>query len=240
MPSSMHNPAGLLSLEGMGFLLFCLAGAVALLAYARKELRETLRRRATLLDDAAGLLDNPRVTISRDGFPALSGTWRGHAIGMELIADSLVPRRLPQLWLKSTLIAQHPSPRPSIGVLARPAGTEFYSRVQGLPDTIVPTFPLDFPFLMRGRDATDAQVRRAGGPLRALFSDPQVKEAVITPRGAGLVRQIAEGERGAHILYRQMRFPVEQVPVELARKALAELQMLNSALETRPADAEVS
>ena len=67
-----------------------------------------------------------------------------------------MPRRLPQLSLKLTLLAPHESSRPSIGVLARPVGTEFYSRVLGLPDTITPPFKAEFPLLMRGRGATDA------------------------------------------------------------------------------------
>ncbi len=54
---------------------------------------------------------------------------------------------------------------------------------------------------------------------------------MITPRGAGSVRRIAEGDRGAHILYRQMRFPVKQVSPEFVRNALAELRLLNDALE---------
>ena len=121
-------------------------------ALARKELRDDLRQRRALLDAAAGLLDDARVTVGSDGYPRLAGTYGGDSrISLEVVPDSLVPRRLPQLWLRLTLLAPEAAPRPSIGVLARPIGTEFYSRVLGLPESIAPSFTTDFPLLMRGR-----------------------------------------------------------------------------------------
>ena len=236
----MHSALGQidlpLSLGGMGFLLFCVAGVAAIAALARKELRNDLQQRGTLLDAAAGLLENPSVTVGGDGYPQLVGTCGdGHQVSLEVVPDSLVPRRLPQLWLKLTLLKPEAAPRPSIGVLARPVGTEFYSRVLGLPDTIAPPFAADFPLLMRGRGATEAAIQRTSGLFRTLFADPELKEIVITPRGAGTVRRIAEGDRGAHVLYRQMRFQVTQVSPEIIRNALSELRLLNAALDTSPA-----
>src|SRR5690606_19583795 len=104
-------------------------------------------------------------------------------------------------------------------------------RVLGLPDSIAPSFATDFPLLMRGRGATEAAIERTSDLFRTLFADPALKEIVITPLGAGTVRQIAQGDRGAHVLYRQMRFPVKQVSPEFVRNALAELQLLNGALQ---------
>jgi hypothetical protein len=236
MPSALERIDLPLSFGGMGFLLFCILGVAVLAALARKELRDDLRQRRALLDQAAGLLDDAKVTVGRDGYPRLSGlSAEGDRISLEVVPDSLVPRRLPQLWLKLTLLAQQETPRPSIGVLARPVGTEFYSRVLGLPDTIVPSFATEFPMLMRGRGATEAALQRMNGLFHTLFADPALKEIVITPRGAGTVRQIAEGDRGAHVLYRQMRFPVKQVSKEFVHSALAELRLLNAALDPSPA-----
>jgi hypothetical protein len=216
----------------MGILLFCVLGVAALAMLARQELRNDLRQRATMLDAAASVLDDSSVTIGSDGYPRLSGTFEGGSrISLEIVPDSLVPRRLPQLWLRLTLRAPETVPRPSIGVLARPIGTEFYSRVLGLPDMITPSFATDFPLLMRGRDVTEAAIERTSGLFRTLFSDPALKEIVITPRGAGTVRRIAEGDRGAHVLYRQMRFPVSQVSPDFVRNALDELRLLDNALE---------
>ncbi|MEW9807386.1 hypothetical protein [Mesorhizobium marinum] len=240
MSSALEHFGLPLSPEGMGLLVFCIAGVAAIAMLARKEFRADLRRRGTLLDAAAGLVGDAQVTIGGDGYPRLLGTSSGNRISMEVVADSLVPRRLPQLWLKLTMLAPEPRPRPSIGVLARPVGTEFYSRVLGLPDTIAPSFSSDMPLLMRGSDVTDDAVQRTSGLFRTLLSDPGLKEIVITPRGAGLVRQIAEGDRGAHVLYRQIRFPVEQVPADLVRNALDELRLLNDVLDAAPQTLEAS
>ena len=233
MPLAFDPTALKLSASGMGLLVFCAIGVAMLVAMARKELRSELDRRKTLLDAAVGLLDNPRLTICSDGYPRLDGDSDGNQVRLEIVSDSLVPRRLPQLWLRSTLMAREETFGPSIGVLARPAGTEFYSRVLSLPDTLTPTFTPDFPMLMRGGRATEEALQKTSNLFRTLFADPKLKEAVITPRGSGIVRQIAEGDRGAHILYRQMRFPISQVPPELVRNALGELHLLNDAL--RPA-----
>lgn len=73
--------------------------------------------------------------------------------------------------------------------------------------------------------------------LQALFRNPTVKEAVITPRGVRLIRQVAEGDRGAHLVLRQVRFPVEQVPADLIRTAIAEVQLLSETLTDAGADA---
>lgn len=231
MPSAFEQIVLPVSPVGMGLLLFCIAGIALLVIFARSELRAELGQRRGLLDMAAGLVENPQLTVGRDGYPQLDGTWGDDRIRLEVVSDSLVPRRLPQLWLKSTLLTREETLRPSIGVLARPIGTEFYSRALGLPDTLAPPFKTDIPMLIRGRGVSEGDLQGAGGMLRSLFADPTLKEIVITPRGAGLVRQIAQGDRGAHILYRQIRFPVTHVPPDLVRNVLAELRLLNDALK---------
>jgi hypothetical protein len=234
MPSAFEQFAMPLSLQGIGLLVFCLAGVAVIAMLARRELSRDLQARKALLDTAAALIDDARVSIGADGYPRLDGKSGGNRVSLEVVADSLVPRRLPQLWLKLTMLnpeaADSRQSGASIGVLARPFGTEFYSRVLGLPDTIVPPFSADFSLLARGRGVTAATVEKTGALFRTLFADPTLKEAVITPRGAGIVRRIAEGDRGAHVLYRQMRFPVASVPADLVRTALAELKLLNEAL----------
>lgn len=237
MPSMLEQSALPLSIGGMGLLALCIAGVAIVATLARRELSRELEVRRALLDTAARLLDDASVSVGADGYPRLVGKSGGNRVSLEVIADSMVPRRLPQLWLKLAMLTPETTERPSIGVLARPFGTEFYSRVLGLPDTIAPPFAADFSLLARGRDVTAATIERTGALFRTLFADPGLKEAIITPRGAGLVRQIAEGDRGAHVLYRQMRFPVSQVPADMVRNALAELRLLNDALghEQRPA-----
>ena len=96
MPSALERIDLPLSFGGMGFLLFCILGVAVLAALARKELRDDLRQRRALLDQAAGLLDDAKVTVGRDGYPRLSGlSAEGDRISLEVVPNSLVPRRLP-------------------------------------------------------------------------------------------------------------------------------------------------
>jgi len=91
---------------------------------------------------------------------------------------------------------------------------------------------LDPEILVRGDGRlTAAQVRRAGEALRGIFSDPRVKEAVATPRGVRVVRQAAEGARGAHLLLRQSDFPISAVAPDSVLEAVADADALREALD---------
>jgi hypothetical protein len=215
-------------------LLLALVAAIVVTTLAAIVIRDQRRlasQRRGLLDQVSDILDNSRVHLARDGFPMLDGNLSdGRRLHIELIADTLVCRRLPQLWLKLTLAEHSPQNRPSIGALARPTGAEFYSLVHDLPEWLPPP-RTDTSMLMRGDGtATAAEVERSGSIFSALFRNPAVKEAVITAKGVRLIRQVAEGDRGAHLLLRQVRFPLEAVSPDLLRTAIAEAQLLSEAL----------
>lgn len=220
----------------LALALFAAVAIAALATVAIRDRRKLAGQRRSLLDDAAGILDNSRIRLARDGFPMLDGNLSdGRRLRVELIADTLVCRRLPQLWLKLTLTEHSPQDRPSIGALSRPTGAEFYSLVHDLPEWVSPP-QTDASILMRSDGtATTAEIERSGSIFSALFRNPAVKEAVITAKGVRLVRQVAEGDRGAHLLLRQVRFPVEAIRPDLLRTAIAEAQLLSEALAgTKP------
>lgn len=212
------------------FLLVCSGW---LLARAVADHRRAMAQRRVLLDAAAGLFDDAKITFAPDQFPILVGRLADRRrVKVELIADTLVTRRLPQLWLRTTLNENIEQRRPTIGALARPTGAEFYSLVHDLPEQMAPP-QTDAPLLMRGDgSATATQVERVSAVFRKLFVDPGVKEAVIAPRGTRLVRQASQGERGAHLVMRQARFPITTVRVDLVQLALDELQELSETLTT--------
>jgi hypothetical protein len=95
--------------------------------------------------------------------------------------------------------------------------------------------------LMRGDGtATPEQITRVMRHFGSLFTDAMIKEAVISPRGVRIVRQAAQGERGAHVLLRQSRFSITTVPAGDIGKAIALATALSAAHdETRPAIAPV-
>lgn len=221
-------------ITNLALALFAAVAVAALAAVAFRDQRRLAGQRRGLLDAALDILDNSRIRLSRDGFPMLDGNLSdGRRLRVELIADTLVCRRLPQLWLKLTLTEHSPQNRPSIGALSRPTGAEFYSLVHDLPEWVPPP-QTETSILMRSDGtATAAEIDRSGSIFSALFRNPAVKEAVITARGVRLIRQAAEGDRGAHLLLRQVRFPLEQIPADLIRTAIAEARLLSEALPNR-------
>ncbi|WP_296744886.1 hypothetical protein [Mesorhizobium sp.] len=193
--------------------------------------RAILAKRRGLLDEAARLFPDARISLAPDHFPILVGRLDdGRQVRVELLADTLVTRRLPQLWLRVTLSEVSERSRPAIGVLARPTGAEYYSLVHDLPEWMAPP-ETNASLLMRGDGrATAGQVERAAAVFRNLFSDPTVKEAVISPRGTRVIRQAAQGERAAHLFLRQIRFAVATISVDLVQKAVSEAKALSQAL----------
>lgn len=202
--------------------------------------RAILAKRRGLLDEAARLFPNAQISFAPDHFPILvSRLEDGRQIRIELLADTMVTRRLPQLWLRVTLSEVSECSRPAIGALARPTGAEYYSLVHDLPVWMAPP-ETNASLLMRGDGrATAGQVERAAMMFRGLFSDPAVKEAVISPRGTRVIRQAAQGERAAHLFLRQIRFAVATISVELVQKAVSEAKALSQALSASEATIRV-
>lgn len=195
---------------------------------ALSEHRSALAQRHGLLDDSAALFANAHITFGPDHFPTLVGRLDdGRQAKVELIVDTMVFRRLPQLWLRVTLSETGALKRPTIGALARPTGAEYYSLVHDMAEWMTPP-QTEASLLMRGDgSATSWQVERVSALFRNLFADPQIKEAVITPRGTRIIRQAAQGEPGAHLLLRQIRFPLTAISPELVSLAIAEANALS-------------
>lgn len=225
-------------IDSLALILFAAAAIAVLTAIALRDRRRLNLQRHHLLDAAAGILHDSRLRTAPDGFPVMDGSLSdGRRIRIELIADTLVCRRLPQLWLKLTLAEDRLQKRPSIGALSRPTGAEFYSMVHDLPEWLMPP-ETSTSILLRGDGAaTPAEIKQASSVFQALFRNPTVKEAVITPRGVRLIRQVAEGDRGAHLVLRQVRFPINEVPAELIRTAIAEAMLLSETLAETDAGA---
>ena len=210
---------------------FVALGLAALAAIAVRERRTAFRQRRGLLDAAAGEVAGSAIRPGPDGFPTLSGRLPdGRAIDLELVVDTLQFRRLPQLWLKVTIRETEPRPWPRIGALARPTGTEFYAVTPSFPARVLPPAGVAEGLLIRGDGTAGPDgIGRNCRAFTALFQDGGLKEAAIMPRGVRIVRQVAEGDRGAHLLLRQARFAPPAVAPDLLRRAIADAALLRDA-----------
>jgi len=206
-----------------------LAAGLTLWNKARRDHREALAQRARLLDEAQDVFAGGRIALGPDGFPRFAASLAdGRTLGIELIADTLVTRRLPQLWLKLAVVGEAPARRFAVGALARPTGAEFYALTHGLPDWTPP--PADLPLLVRCKGASQDELFRAGAAFAKIFADPRLKEAAVTPRGVLVIRQAFEGDRAAHLLLRQARFAAAPVPAAAIRQARNDAMLLEAAL----------
>lgn len=221
-------------MTALSFALLILSAAACtwLVLRAMRDHRNAMEERSCLLAAARDILSDFKTMDGADLFPVVTGcTAGGHRVKLEVIADSLVTRRLPQLWLRVTLY-DAAFERPTIGALARPTGSEYYSLVHDMPDWIAPPVG-GAPMLLRGdATATPAQIERVLHHFAGLFADAAVKEAVISPRGVRIIRQAAQGERAAHLFLRQSRFPITAIPAVEIGKAIALATALTGILQS--------
>lgn len=191
-------------------LLIAATGAATVSFLAVRDHRAAISTRRSLLDRCASALDRSQLTHRPDGFPQLSGSHRGRGIHVDLVLDTMTIRRLPQLWLSTTLLNRSPD-LPGFSVLVRHCGTEFYSLVSHFEHRLDP--PAGFPVEVLIRGDADAQVLldQLAPVIAGILKDPRVKEVAVTDRGLRIVRQASEGKRGEHLLLRQCVFENAQV-----------------------------
>lgn len=203
-------------------LILSMAACAWLAVMGIREHRDAMAARHRLLDEAGSLLSETVVTTGPDQFPIATGRIAdGRQVKVELIGDSMITRRLPQLWLRVTLYDTAKGHRPLIGALARPTGGEYYSLVHDMRAWMAPP-KTGTSMLMRGDgSATPWQAEAVRHHFTTLFADPTVKEAVISPNGVRIMRQAAQGERASHLFLRQSRFAITSVPAEDINTAIA-------------------
>lgn len=151
----------------------------------------------------------------------------------ELIPDTMVVRRLPQLWLSVTALAETPG-APSFAVLVRHSGNEFYSLINQFSQRLDP--PAGFPaeVLIRGSSwKAQRLLNDLRLPLADVLANPRVKEVAVTARGVRIVIQAAEGRRGEHLLLRQATFDSDGVQAEALASVLAQLDTIQWAISQR-------
>ena len=186
-----------------------------------------------MFDSAAVALDAASIVHGGDGFPRLRGRYRGFEVQADLIPDTMVVRRLPQLWLSVTLLAPNPDV-PAFAMLVRYAGNEFYSLAAEFACRLEP--PSGFPaeVLIRAeRPEAQAILDSLQAPLIKLLSDARIKEVAITSKGLRIIRQAAEGLRGEHLILRQAVFDTPGVSSADLNDLLNALAGLHALLSQR-------
>ena len=217
----------------MSVSLLLAVGSIAAVTFVgMRDHRAAMAARRGVLDGCVGALDRPQLSHAADSFPRLTGRHHGREVRVDLLCDTMTIRRLPQLWMSTTLLDQNPD-LSGFAILVRPAGTEFYSLTSRFAHRL--ETPAGFPeeVLIRG----DAGAERLLDALRAILSDVladrRIKEVAVTSRGLRIIRQAAEGKRGDHLLLRQSVFENACVPQGDLARVLGHLQSIRGVTSAR-------
>lgn len=212
----------------MSLIMLLAAGSIAaVLAIGVRDHRTAKAARRGLLDGCINAVERPHLTHGGDGFPHLSGRLLGREVRVDLIPDTMTIRRLPQLWL-STTILDHNAALPRLSVLVRPAGTEFYSLNARFEHRLDAPHGVPAEVLIRGDAGAERLLAALAETLIDVLADARIKEIVITERGLRIVRQAGEGKRGEHLLLRQSVFEDAAVARHDLATVLDQLQTIRA------------
>ena len=196
---------------------------------ALRLIRETRARaasRAGYFDAVKPLFENGETRLQPTGFPRMTGRRKGLAFDLQAVPDTLTFRKLPALWVLVTL----PEPLPldaTLDLMARPSGNEPFTRFSDLPQSL-PT-PSDLPkdIAIRSDDATRIPPHDLLARHADLFTDPRVKELVLSPKGLRIVILAEEADRSRYLIFREAemgRTPLPPARLEPLLDRLAALR----------------
>lgn len=167
-----------------------------------RESRLRTQSRAAYFDRVKPLFDGGETRLEPTGFPRMTGRIGGLAFDLQAIPDTLTFRKLPALWVLVTL----PEPLPldaTIDLMARPSGNEPFTRFTTLPQSL-PTPPgLPKEIAVRTDDATRVPPAQIIARHADLFTDPRIKELVLSPKGLRIVLLAEEADRGRFLIFRE-------------------------------------
>jgi hypothetical protein len=196
----------------------------------RRELDRLHRERARMFDPCLSLFDPVRTVADGAGFPTLSGRYHGQDVKLRTIVDAVGFRKIPSLWLQVDL----ESPTGIDGVLdllVRPQNIEFYSPSADLPETLPlpPAWP-SFATLRANKPSLLPALEVLTPHVVSLFTHPQAKELLLTPRGVRILYQLTQGVPAHYLVFRAARFETLDVAPELVTILLQYVKSIHGAL----------
>ncbi len=189
--------------------------------------------RADYFAAATPLLSDTRRQIQATGFVRMAGSHKGLRFDLQALPDTLSFRKLPALWVMVTLT----EPQPLAGesrIMARANGQETFSTHAQLPYAV--TLPLGFaPYCtLRCSDPNALPKAQVMAQLAPIFSDPLVKEAVLSPKGIRLVVLAEEGDRANYLIFRDAELGRHPLPAPRLQSLLEAIADLHTALKAHP------
>jgi hypothetical protein len=222
-------------------IIGAVAAAVLMLYLLRRFGRERDRRRAEyehFFRSATPVLADARIEDTGSvGYPRLAGRYRGFAVQVLPVIDTLATRRLPALWLLLTLQDALPL-KARFDLMMRPTSPTTFSNFDLLPFTVEQ--PAGYPehAVLRTDDPGHLLPADIVAPHLDVFHDARAKELLITPNGVRLVWLLAEASRARYGVFREADFGGTDLEPELLSRLLDRLVAIRqSVLEWSRSDA---
>ena len=189
--------------------------------------------RAGYFDAVAPSFDRLTTRIEPTGFPRLTAHLGKDAFDLQALPDSLTFRKLPALWVMVTVT----EPQTSSGeahIMARANGQESFSTHAQMPVSVhlPPGFPPDCT--LRCTDPAALPAPEVLAMIAPLFSDPKVKEAVLSPKGIRLVVLAEEGDRANYLIFRDAELGRTPFAPQRLHHLLTTLADLHAAQKAHP------
>lgn len=204
----------------MAGILLLVAAVLVLSLVHHRHTRRVREERSKLFDACSGLVEDAIMAKRGLDFPTLEGRWRGDAIRLEPVLDTLSLRTVPVLWLVVTIRRRSNVPG-RLSALARVCGTEFYARHQELGEQITDDdlLPRNVSLRLDGWGSAGP-----GRPLLdrigAAMADRRVKQMVITPAAARVVWRCATAQSSIYRVTRRVDLDGVRVDVRALEEAL--------------------
>ncbi len=186
---------------------------------------------AGFFDAVKPLFSEVTETIQPTGFPRLAGRHFGLRFDLQAIPDTLTFRKLPALWVLVSL----PEPLPglaTIDLMARPSGNETFSPFSALSHSLPPVPGLPPEVAIRCDDGPQLPSAQLLADHADLFSDPKVKELLITDKGVRIVILAEEADRGRYLIFRDAELGMSPLNSERLEPLLTRLRALRKDMLT--------
>jgi hypothetical protein len=215
--------------------IFGIIAALGLAALLVRQFLDVMARQkaapALFFEHAKAVLDDARISSGPAvGTHQLTGRYKGHAVQVKAITDTLAVRKLPSQWLMVTIPENLPVTA-TFDMMMRPAGPTTFSNFDGLPFTV--ERPPDFPehAVLRTDNPDQLLPSHVVAPHLVPFFGPGPKELLITPSGIRMVSLLAEADRARYGVFRQADFGGASLDAATLVDHLERLLALREAIE---------
>jgi hypothetical protein len=189
--------------------------------------------RANYFAAAEKLLSATQRQIQATGFARVAGTYHGLRFDLQALPDTLSFRKLPALWVMVTVTEPQPLGAEA-RIMARANGQESFSTHAQMPYAVA--LPQGFApdCTLRCTDPAALPSATVMARLGALFSDPKMKEAVLSPKGLRLVVLAEEGDRANYLIFRDAELGLTPLAAPRLQSLMDTLADLHTALKAHP------